>query len=122
MSRYRRTIEVTTVLGALVSQVRGFDSNRTNAEPIKKIARTPIFFRVEICNLTTIGIGMQKIMTSVMTPNAAVALKTAGRSMQTPSVTETSYAIAMGLQANATLKRMPKLEPTTTKMVNQTLH
>lgn len=61
--------------------------------------------------------GMVIIKQSTITPKAAVASYSAGRSMHLPSVIVKSQPIAIGLHANMEEKNIPVLAPTLINMV-----
>lgn len=94
--------------------------NYTDTDPIEKTKNRLAFFDLDICKLTTIGIGIEIMSKSTITPKTAVALNIAVRSMQTPSVIVRSHPIAIGLQENIDAKKMPTEDPTVTNMANHT--
>jgi len=68
------------------------------------------------------GIGINMIKQSTMTPKAAVASYMAGRSIHLPSVIVRSHPIAMGLQAKMEENNIPVLAPTLINMVAYVAH
>lgn len=73
MRSHRRTMEVMTVLQLSVSQLYTASCMRTHAEPMANMPMRPIILIVDVRRPITIGTGIARISTSVVTPSATVA-------------------------------------------------
>lgn len=76
-------------------------------EPTPKINMRPIFCLSGTCNLTTIGMGKMKRITSEIMFAAAVAMYSAAELIQEPVVMVMSKLRSMGSHAKTRLKNIP---------------